>query len=199
MGGRGSGRRNSYGTFAALCREQHDLDIAWLKRKKLLNPGHWSSVTWSQGGRETGSIRVETLSRRAIRLVYRTRVLGGEWQDISEVVPIVETTTNFGGRRQWLTCLSCGRRARILYGGMRFRCRRCHGLKYDSQYESALERVASRCHKIRGRLGYRGPLDDPFPAKPKGMHWTTYRRLREEEERLQRYWYSGLARWLKIT
>lgn len=199
MGGRGSGRRSSYGAAAALCHEQHALDIAWLKRRNLIHPGFQSTVTWSTGGKETGSIRIETLSARAIRLVYRTRIIGRDWQDVSEVVPIVETAANFGGRRQWFTCLSCRGRTRILYGGAHFRCRRCHGLKYDTQYESALERVASRCHKIRGRLGYRGPLDDPFPPKPKGMHWTTYERLRDEDERLQRCWYSGLARKFNIT
>lgn len=199
MGGRGSGRRNSYGAIAAMCHEQHALDIAWLKRKKLLIPERWSSVRWSQGGRQSGSIRIEALSPQSVRLVYRTRVFGGEWQDVSEIMPIVETAKNFGGRRQWFRCLSCGECARILYGGMHFRCRRCHALRYDSQYESALERIASRCHKIRDRLGHRGPLDEPFPPKPKGMHRTTYERLREEEERLQRSWYSGLARKLNIT
>jgi len=199
MGGRGSGRRNSYGAFAALCHNQHALDLAWLKRRKLLIAGNWSTVTWSQGGRETGKIRIETLSPRAIRLVYRTRVYGGAWQDVSEVMSIVETPTNFGGRRQWLTCLTCGRRCRKLYGGTHFRCRHCHGLKYESQYESALERAASRCHKIRDRLGYRGALDEPFPPKPKGMHRTTYERLRAEEQRLQRCWWSGVAKKFNIT
>lgn len=198
MGGRGSGRRSSYGTSAAFCHEQHSLDIAWLKRRRPLNPGYESTVTWSLGGRETGSIRVETLSRDSVRLVYRTRVRGGEWQDVREVVPVVETATNFGGRQQWFTCLSCGGRARIIYGGTRFRCRGCHGLRYNSQYESPLERIASRCHEIRSRLGHRGPLDDPFPPRPKGMRRKTYERLRAADRRLQHCWYVGLATWLKM-
>ena len=35
---------------------------------------------------------------------------------------------------------------------------------------------------IRKRLGGSIDLLSPFPEKPKGMHWETYQRLREEAE-----------------
>lgn len=195
MGGRGSGRPSSFGLMVTKTNEVHSIDLAWLRRQKLLNVGCWSSLRWSRAGRETGSIRLEYLSG-AVRLVYRARTSGEDWQDISDTVQLVETATRFGGSRQWFLCPACCRRCRILYGGTLFRCRRCNGLKYDTQYEPPFARAATRALKIRERLGGKGGIDDPFPAKPKGMHWRTYERLQEEEERLQGRWSAGIiAKW----
>jgi hypothetical protein len=191
MGGIGSGRAASFGLMVEKCHEMHSIDLAWLRRKKLLKPGQWSSLRWSRGGHETGSIRIACV-QEGMLLSYRQRERGGEWQDVSEIVSLVETTTRFGGRRQWFLCLSCRRRCRILYGGAYFRCRRCMNLKYDTQYEPAFARAATRALKIRERLGGKGGIDDPFPEKPKGMRWATYERLRDEEERLQRAWAVGV-------
>jgi hypothetical protein len=121
----------------------------------------------------------------------RTRSRGGDWQDVNELIPFVIRATRFSGHRRWFQCLSCRRRCQIIYGGSRFRCRRCYGLKYESQYEPAFGRAASRAHKILERLEYSGSLDDPFPPKPKGMHWKTYQWLVEEDERLQDLWAAG--------
>lgn len=76
----------------------------------------------------------------------------------------------------------------MLYGGAYFRCRHCHGLKYESQYEPPWLRGTTRAQKIRERYGGSGSLDEPFPEKPKGMHWRTYERLVAEDERLTRAW-----------
>ena len=69
------------------------------------------------------------------------------------------------------------------------RCRRCLRLQYTSQYQAlgALEHV----EKIRKRLGDELGMafeGDPFPDKPKGMHWRTYRRLENQYEELQALW-----------
>ena len=192
MGGRGSGRPASYGFTVNKCHEYHSIDLAWLHRKKLLNVGRWSTLTWSRAGHETGSIRVECLIE-GVRLVYRRRDRGDSWEDVREFVPFVETSTAFGGRRQWFQCLSCGNKCRILYGGGNFRCRRCYRLKYETQYEPAFGRAATRALKIRNRLGAKGGLEDPFPEKPKGMHWKTYDRLAADDERLQNAWAVGIS------
>jgi hypothetical protein len=191
MGGRGSGRQASFGLNVDKCHEYHSIDLAWLRRKKLLNIGRWSSLNWSRGGNPTGSIRIECFYG-CVRLVYRTRPRGGEWADVSEFVPLIETATQFGGRRQWFQCLSCGGKCRILYGGATFRCRKCHRLKYDTQYEPGFARAATRALKIRGRLGSTGGIDEPFPEKPKGMRWATYEALQAEDERLQHAWAEGI-------
>lgn len=198
MGGRGSGRSAGFGFTVDKCHEYQSIDLAWLKRRTLLVPGHRSSLTWSCGGEQTGSIRIALVSG-GLLLSYRHRQNGGDWRDVNEVVPIVETQTNFGARRQWFCCLGCKQRCRILYGGALFRCRKCHLLKYDTQYEPPFARAATRALKIRGRLGGKGGIDDPFPAKPKGMHWKTYRRLEVQEGHLQDKWSAGImARWRLI-
>ena len=196
MGGRGSERTSSYGAGVSKCHEYRSIDLAWLARKKLFNAGRWSTLTWSRGGQEIGSIRIEAQQSGA-RLSYKARQSGDTWQEISEFVPIVETQTNFGGRRRWFACLSCRRRCRILYGGIYFRCRRCHHLKYESQFESGYSRAADQAHALRKRLGQTGFLDDPFPPKPKCMHWKTYKRLEAKDAELQQRWAFGVWQWLR--
>ena len=193
MGGSGSGRPATFMT--AKCEECHAIDLAWLKRNGLLMPGRSSTIRWSCGGHQTGAITIE-VSQMGLRLSYRVPTTGEEWQNISEVIPFTETRTNFGGTRRWLQCLSCGQACRILYGGTYFRCRTCLGLKYESQYEQAYARAASQAHRIRTRLGHYGGLYEPFPPKPKGMHWSTYRRLEEQDRLCLEGWTMGVARWL---
>ncbi len=195
MGGRGSGRQSSFGLMVDKTNEFHSIDLAWLLRQKLLTNGRTTSLSWSRAGRQTGSIRFEYLGH-CVRLIYRQRRHGEEWQDVNEVVPLVETSTRFGGRRQWFKCLSCRRRCRVLYGGAYFRCRRCNGLKYETQYEPPFARAATRALKLRERLGGKGGIDTPFPLKPKGMHWKTYDRLRDQAEELESAWARGImAKW----
>ena len=186
----------SFGIMVDKCSEYHSIDLAWLRREKLLRVGHGSTLTWSRGGQQSGSIRIHGLAD-GVRLNYRQRPAGGDWRDIEEIVPLVETLTRFGGRRLWFQCLSCQRRCRVLYGGSYFRCRRCHSLKYESQYEPAWGRSASRALKIRASLGNSAGVDDPFPCKPRGMHWATYRRLEAEYDGLIEDWAVGVMTMLK--
>ena len=196
MGGKGSGRPSGYGFGVDKCHEYRSIDLGWLRREKLLNVGRWSTLRWSRGGRETGSIRIEC-HVHGVRLCYRQRRSTEDWEDVNEFVPLVTTATAFGGTRKWFKCLSCGSRCRILYGFSHFRCRRCHRLKYESQYENAIERACSQAHNIRKRLGQVGPLDEPFPDKPKGMHWATYDRLKAKDEELLERWAVAVWQWLR--
>ncbi len=95
------------------------------------------------------------------------------------------TACHFGGQRPWFVCpvycngRYCGRRAAILYGaGELFACRRCYGLSYASQQQTALHRGLGQARKIRMRLGGSADLLEPFPQKPRGMHRRTFLRLR---------------------
>ena len=191
MGGSGSGR---YG-FASKCEDYSSIDLAWLNREGVLNRHWWSTITWSRGGNETGAIRVKA-EPGGLRLSYRARDRGGEWEDINEFVPFSYTDTNFGGRRPWFECPSCGRNCRVLYGGKVYRCRKCYGLKYQSQYEPAFGRALSQAQKIREKLGGSLCVDDPFPEKPKGMHWKTYQRLERQDDLLTERWTAMMMGWM---
>jgi hypothetical protein len=171
------------------------LDVAWLRRRGACYVGYSGTLRWTRHGRETGSIGY-TVEREGLRLRYRNAPRpGGIPQDVNELIPIVTTAPHFGGVRHWFLCSSCARRCRIIYGGSLFRCRRCCGARYDSQYQHPALTVCDRRWAIRQRLEERGSpsallfgLDDGLPPKPKGMHWRTYRRLEQFDDQLAGRW-----------
>ena len=183
--------------------ECHGVDVRYLHREGLLEPGRWFSLRWSRAGRETGSIRgaVEGSGRpERVLLLYRHRSgPGGEWEDVHEPVTLDWSACNFGGARPWFVCPGdeCGRRVAILYSaGRYFLCRHCYDLSYESQREDKLQRALRRAQKIRERLGGSASLMDPFPEKPKGMHWRTYEWLwwRHYEADMEQL--AGVRNWL---
>ena len=198
MGGRGSGRTSGYGFLVDKCEDYLSIDIAWLKRQGSLTSGGSGNITWSRNGKTTGSIGYRS-ELGGLRVIYRTRQSGDVWTEVNELIRFAWTDTNFNGRRQWFACPSCNRRCRIIYGGSYYRCRKCCQLKYESQYEPIFGRAADQRHKLRKRLGQVGSLEDPFPPKPKGMHWKTYRRLEERDQVLDQRWCMDMAGWLERT
>jgi hypothetical protein len=183
--------------------ECHGVGVRYLHREGLLEPGRWFSLRWSRAGRETGSIRgaVEGSGRpERVLLLYRYRSgPGGEWEDVHEPVTLDWSACNFGGARPWFVCPGdeCGRRVAILYSaGRYFLCRHCYDLSYESQREDKLQRALRRAQKIRERLGGSASLMDPFPEKPKGMHWRTYEWLwwRHYEADMEQL--AGVRNWL---
>jgi hypothetical protein len=172
MGGIGSGRYSGFG--AATTDDFHAIDLAMMQRRGWTTAG---TLTWSRGGCKTGSIGY-AMYWHGLQLTYSA---GGE--SIAELVPFAYTATAFGGQRKWFQCLSCRRRCRVLYGGKYFRCRRCYGAKYASQYARPWERMLAKAQAVRERLGGSPCLDEPFPEKPRGMHWRTYRKLQAQDER----------------
>jgi hypothetical protein len=84
-----------------------------------------------------------------------------------------------GSNAKTLSMVVCDRRVAKLYAPC-FECRRCLGLGYASQRELSLRRAGRRAQKIKTRLGGSNDPLEPFPKKPRGMHWRTYRRLRNE-------------------
>lgn len=174
-GGRGAMRQ---GQFWAL-------DIAALKRLDMLRPGYRKSLVWSSGGEERARIQVECHGDHLI-LDYKSREHGDEWEPIRDRILLSFTTPNYGGRRAWFVCPSCNRRKRVLWGRKYYRCAACWGMKHDSQYVDRASRLLDRAEKIKIRLGGRAGCYEPFPPKPKGMHWRTYNAQRDEFER----WYD---------
>ena len=119
---------------------------------------------------------------------YRYSGPGGEGQDVEEHVKLTWTECTFG-RRTWFVCpgvlqgVICGRRVAKLYlNGVYFLCRTCCRLAYQTQRESRAGRLTLKAQRIRMRLGGSHSFGDPFPSKPKGMHWAKYWRLRRKAD-----------------
>ena len=190
-------------SFDDRCEDRHSIDLAYLLRKGLLSPGTHRRLTWSRGGSLVASIGIVSHAD-AITLRYRFRAHGSDdWHDVEERVALVWTPTRFGGRRAWFECPGCRRGCRLLYdAGPRHRCRRCLRLQYTSQYQPTGLGALEHAEKIRKQLGDNIGMafeGDPFPDKPKGMHWRTYRRLEERYEDLQASWTVAAMRRFGFT
>ena len=73
----------------------------------------------------------------------------------------------------------------MLYApGRYFACRPCGGLGYATQKEGAGNRASTRADKLRKRLGWPAGTLNGDGGKPKGMHWTTYQRLKSHHDAL---------------
>jgi hypothetical protein len=204
MGGVGSGNwyRFDKKTTTGEC---HGVDVRYLNRHGLLKPGGGFSLRWSRGERETGSIggSVEGhLRLRPERVILSYRYRSGqrsEWEDVQEPVSLDWSACNFGGERPWFVCpgAGCGRRVTVLYGpGRYFLCRHCYELVYESQRVSSMDRALRKAQAVRERLGASANMMAPFPEKPKGMHWRTYWRLREEHDEVEMEQLAGMREWL---
>ena len=198
MGGPGSGTwyRGSKSTTEG----QRTLDIRLLRRQGVLQAGTRFTCRWSRGDDpEAGSSIAGLVLPDQVLLRYRRRVGDGEWEEVEQSIPLEWSPWGLGGRRPWFRCpgdkrgLPCGRRVAILYGaGKYFLCRHCYDLTYPSWNEEHPARMLRKARKLRQRLGGSGSLMDPFPEKPKGMHWQTYWRLEEQARE------ADLASWQAV-
>ena len=135
------------------------------------------------------TVRAATAS---LNLSYQLVTGEGSAVAVDEVVNLRSTKTSLAGIRRWFECPGRNRRSRVLYGP-RFRCRLCHGLSYESQFESRAQRANRRARKIRRRLGGSDCLIDEFPPRPRGMHWATYRRLEALEAAADHQWMAAVV------
>lgn len=186
MGGPNSGNR--WRSSAATCEAYKRIDLAFLRKKGWLWPGSRYSLNWTMGGEPSGSIQY-TAFENYLLLDFNVRDFGEEeWIPVQQTVHFDQTPVYFGGQRRWFLCPRCDGRCRILYGGAKFFCRKCYRLQYRSQSEDFAQRAITRAQSVRKRLGGFEGIDDPFPPKPKGMHWKTYNRLQEQDELAARMW-----------
>ena len=202
MGGVGSGSwyRFDKKTTVGECRS---LDVRRLHREELLKPGRLFLWSWSRVGREIASIGALVEGHdgpeQVIFLYRHRRGPGDEWEDVQEPVELDWTPCTFGGERPWFICpgAGCGRRVAILYGpGRYFLCRHCYDLAYQSQRDNEMYRALHRAQDIRQRLGGSANMMEPFPEKPKGMHWRTYERLWWEHHEAEMEQLIGVREWL---
>src|SRR3954452_7352208 len=97
MGGFGSGRRSGGGReVVESCRS---LDVNRLHRAGCLRPGWSGSWLWTRDGEQVAWIGLRA-EADLLRLLYRVRVAGGDWQEVDETV---------GVKRQY--CGQLGKRA----------------------------------------------------------------------------------------
>ena len=158
------------------------IDVRYLSRNCYLLPGRSSTLRWTRNGNDAGSVGIRS-TLNSVVLSYRRRFPGSEeWKSEEYPVYLEWTPCNYGGKRPWFLCPArgCGRRVAVLYGGGIFACRHCHRLAYESQREQRHQRALSLAQAIRRRLGGTANMFEPFPAKPKGMHWRTYERLADK-------------------
>jgi hypothetical protein len=175
------GRPRSW--YRRTCDDCLAIDVReWSRSGRFLPPSSFTCL-WAIGGRPAGSIRVQTDSD-SVSLRYRVSSNDGEWNAVEQRISIEWTACPYGGRRPWFLCVNapggrnCARRVAKLYlKGQVFACRLCHRLTYASQSEDRLGRAIRCAQNIRTRLGKNAGLLGPFPARPKGMHRTTYWRL----------------------
>jgi len=164
-------------------RASHHLrvDVRQWQRKGVLRPGQNFEVQWSHDKKVYGPIEVHTELDRVV-FSYRRWDDFGRGEICDHPVLLEWTLCNYGGRRAWFLCPAngCGRRVGLLYFKGVFLCRKCYGFVYDSQNESPSNRALRRAQSIRMKLGGSTNIVEPFPQKPKGMHWSTYLQLRKE-------------------
>jgi hypothetical protein len=195
MGGRGSGRRSSYSGKPETS-DSMPLDIRKITAKGLLVPGNRFGWQWSVHGQKVAGI--------SIRVDWQSMVLSWRLKSTGEVIaqPVQTQTTpcHLGGQRHWFTCPKCSKRVAVLCApGRYFACRQCGGLGYATQKEGAGDRATSRADKLRKRLGWEAGILNGNGSKPKGMHWTTYLRLKSRHDELVQFSLNDMGRKLGLV
>jgi hypothetical protein len=197
VGGIGSGRGSGYG-WTACTADYRRIDIREWRGEGFLAPGRSFSWHWTRGAELRATLRVHLEADRA-RLSYSHLSRETGWVSEELCVRLDWTMCHYGGQRAWFLCPACGRRVAVLYGSAVFVCRHCRRLAYPSQRENAGDRARRRAQDIRVRLGGTANMLEPFPAKPKGMRWRTYRQLLEAYNRLAGASFADMTRRLQAV
>lgn len=192
MGGYGSGRPEKQGRRDATD-SRKSVDVLDWNRTGLLTAGKtffWGTH-WQLRDEPALEIHPVSLSKGSAAGWLEVRHLWAE--DVAaERINVEWTPCAYGGARPWLLCPWCGGRARLLYlesaiaspAVSWLACRTCLGLAYECQRQDRARRLAEKAKRLRRKaVGPLAPsLFSPFPARPTGMHYATYLRLREASE-----------------
>lgn len=181
MGGRGSGRRSSY-IGKPETQDSMPLDIRKITRKGLLVPGNRFSWQWTVNERPVAGISLRVDYGKSIVLAWRTK---SKNEVVEQRVQTQTSPCHLGGHRHWFTCPACSKRVAVLYApGRNFACRQCCRLGYATQKEGIGDRASTKADKLRKRLGWEAGILNGDGAKPIGMHWKTYWRLKSQHDQL---------------
>ena len=180
MGGRGSGRRSSYGGKSNTC-DSMPLDIRRFARKGLLVLGSNFSWEWTVNDRKVAGINIR-MDLQSMVLSYRIKSTD---EVVEQRVQTQISPCNLGGQRHWFTCPRCSKRVAVLYApGRYFACRQCGGLGYATQKEGVGDRAMTKADRLRKRLGWPAGIAHGDGGKPKGMHWETFWQLKSRHDAL---------------
>ncbi|MEO9516088.1 MAG: hypothetical protein ABJH45_02535 [Paracoccaceae bacterium] len=187
MGGYGSGRPG----FKQKAEQCRSLDVNRLKREGALRIGHVGTWVWSRDDEEVARIGYQT-TNAGFQLDYRVMQYGGDWETITQTVPLTLVDCHYGKQRPYFLCPGvvngrhCGRRVgKLFMGGKYFLCRHCYNVAYTSQSEPSYDRALRRANKLRVALGVEPGMANWIGPKPKGMWHQTYQRKRSEIERYE--------------
>ena len=185
MGGYGSGRNAS----KQKAEQFRSLDVNRFNRAGSLHPGWQGHWVWSENGQEVARINCKSEHHRVV-LDYKVREHGGDWELITQAVPITYQDCHYGRQRPYFVCPGvvygqhCGRRVcKLFAGGKYFLCRHCYRIAYTSQSEAPYDRALRRANKTRKALGGEPGTAYLIAPKPKGMWQRTYQRKRRKIER----------------
>ncbi len=178
MGGYGSGRTGR----KQIAEDCKSLDVNRLQREGVLNVGVMGNWVWFSNGEEVGRIGY-SMTDAGLKLNYRVRCHGNDWEAVTETVPLTYVACHYGGMRTYFLCPGyvngrhCGRRVGKLFaGGRYFLCRHCYSLAYRSQSEAECDRALRRANNTRMALGGEPGTAYFIAPKPKGMWQRTYER-----------------------
>ncbi len=126
--------------------------------------------TWQWWDSDRGIAVASVAFRSMATSLFLEYCLAG--RQVFQELTVVNSKCHFGGHRFWFECPFCSSRVALLYLRIPgFGCRRCSQVAYSSQSEDHIDRLGRRQYRIESRLR-------PNLTRPKGMHKTTYDRLK---------------------
>lgn len=177
MGGLGSGGHNR--RWRGAVESYRRLSANTMQRRGVFQEGWSGRWGWSAGDETVSWIWVYG-GPDQVRLDFKFREGGGEWQSVNQTVCLTGVPKPFGRSQPYFRCPRCSRRVLHLYGSQpRFLCRACSGLVHASSRERGSDRALRQARKIRCRLGAEPGFDHPA-SRPKHMRQATYEGLYDQ-------------------
>lgn len=152
---------------------------------------------------------------RWVRFKYTATPGGGDSVDVDARVRVAYTAPPMGGLRPWFVCPGCNDRREELHlppwdrrrgeTTIRFRCRQCHELGYETSRASGtnMKEARIRYERAFARADAQGrrahPNDLQSPERPSGRHESTHEDLVEDVRQARAEWdaayHRGLSRY----
>lgn len=163
-----------------------DLSIFWLRKLGMLSSGQTiDGTSWTNsmtGKTTTVSFLIDVTNEPFMILMYTLTDRDGNKTKCDQKVWLTTTPCNFGGKRYWFLCPICYYRVGVLYlprGDVRFACRHCNDITYDSR---------NRC--IVGEYGHTSRQIDKLRSQTKRRTWRDrptkkVRRLKALERKME--------------